>query len=83
MAEGLHFPLFQLLDSYVIIIVIIIIIIIIIICRVFNSKRFQIRACVISARKPKHKLTFEGSADGNILPLHFVLENKGESNSKN
>ena len=59
MAVGLHFPLFQLLDSYVIIIIIIIIIII------------------------SHKLTFQGSADGNILPLHFVLENKGESNSKN
>ena len=58
MAVGLHFPLFQLLDSYVIIIIIIIIII-------------------------SHKLTFQGSADGNILPLHFVLENKGESNSKN
>ena len=57
MAVGLHFPLFQLLDSYVIIIIIIIII--------------------------SHKLTFQGSADGNILPLHFVLENKGESNSKN
>ena len=56
MAVGLHFPLFQLLDSYVIIIIIIII---------------------------SHKLTFQGSADGNILPLHFVLENKGESNSKN
>ena len=54
MAVGLHFPLFQLLDSYVIIIIII-----------------------------SHKLTFQGSADGNILPLHFVLENKGESNSKN
>ena len=60
MAVGLHFPLFQLLDSYVIMIIIIIIIIII-----------------------SHKLTFQGSADGNILPLHFVLENKGESNSKN
>ena len=58
MAVGLHFPPFQLLDSYVIIIIIIIIII-------------------------SHKLTFQGSADGNILPLHFVLENKGESNSKN
>ena len=62
MAVGLHFPLFQLLDSYVIIIIIIITIIIIII---------------------SHKLTFQDSADGNILPLHFVLENKGESNSKN
>ena len=61
MAVGLHFPLFQLLDSYVIILIIIIIIIIII----------------------SHKLTLQGSADGNILPLHFVLENKGESNSKN
>ena len=59
MAVGLHFPLFQLLDSYVIIIIIIIIIII------------------------SHQLTFQGSADGNILPLHFVWENKGESNSKN
>ena len=45
MAVGLHFPLFQLLDSYVIIIIIIIII--------------------------SHKLTFQGSTDGNILPLHF------------
>ena len=55
MAVGLHFPLFQLLDSYVIIIIIIII---------------------------SHKLTFQGSADGNILPLHFVWKTRESQTAK-